>query len=83
MARCFSDWSGDSVFRYPAPETSSGNSAATAGSTPKRSRRVLPYSTFVNRRITNAPGSIGVRYLIAPTQSENICRSASVGCFFA
>lgn len=41
------------------------------------------FADLVSRRITNAPGSFGLRNLIVPIQSTNICRSSSVGCFFA
>ena len=80
IARYCSSCSGESEFRYPSPLTSSGNSLAIAGSTPNRSCSVLPYSVLVSRRMTNSPGSFGLRYFTFDSQSTNICRSASVGC---
>ena len=71
------------MFRYPSPGTSSGNSLATEGSTPNKSRKVLPYSTLFSRRMTNAPGSFGFRYLTFGIHSSNFRRSSSVGCFGA
>ena len=80
IARYCSDWSGESVFKYPSPNTSSGSSRATPGSTPKRSRSVLPYSILFSRRITNAPGFFELRNLSLPIPSMNFFRSSSVGC---